>query len=124
LLLRELSAYALALSEVWQDAEPTFRRRKLKQCRGRAASSAGGHRFEFYIRSVRTQLQANTASIFKWVTGYIVADKLSKDSIVIDKLISLGREEMYAMDWSTLLSQSARKVEGFSDCAHLPCAGR
>ena len=71
------------------------------------------NRFEFYIRSVRTQLQANTAGRFKRTTGYIVADKLGNDPVVISKLLSLGREEMYAMDWNTLLSQSAAKWKDF-----------
>jgi hypothetical protein len=71
------------------------------------------HRFELYVRSVRTQLRANTAGRFKRVTGYIIADKLSKDPVVIDKLESLARENMHAMDWATLLSQSVAKWKDF-----------
>ena len=47
-------------------------------------------RFEFYVQSIQTQLEANTASQFKSVTGLLVCDKLSQDSVIKKKLDSLS----------------------------------
>src|SRR5439155_1312441 len=67
------------------------------------------NRFERYVRKIRTELRAATALGFDpdQVEGLIVADRLSRDADVIDKIQSLKSEGMLANDWSGLLAQAA-----------------
>jgi RecB family endonuclease NucS len=70
-------------------------------------------RFERYVRKMRSAIKVNTAGDFKVVTGYIVADKLDKDSDAMDKIESMKRDDMFAMDWRTLLSKAGSKWKDF-----------
>lgn len=70
-------------------------------------------RFERYVRIVRTNLEANTASKFNRVTGYIVADSLDSRSEFLGRIRALGREDMYAQDWSTLFSNAVSQWKEF-----------
>ena len=70
-------------------------------------------RFEFYVQSIQTQLEANTASQFKSVTGLLVCDKLSKDSVIKKKLDALANQDMQALDWQTLLTRAAARWKDF-----------
>jgi hypothetical protein len=63
-------------------------------------------RFEKYALTLRTNIDANTAGRFKYVTGYIVADKLGQDAVTLKKIESLGRENMHALDWNTLFENA------------------
>lgn len=67
------------------------------------------NRFERYVRKIRTELRAATALGFDpdQVGGLIVADRLSRDADVIDKIQSLKSEGMLANHWSGLLAQAA-----------------
>ncbi len=70
-------------------------------------------RFDQYITAVRVKLRANTGSGFKNVVGYLVADKLEKNAMVIDRLERMAKDEMYAIDWETLLRQAASQWKDF-----------
>lgn len=63
-------------------------------------------RFERYVRIIRTNVEANTGGQFRIVTGYIVADGIEDDRVILDKIKSLKNEDMYALDWRTLLSRA------------------
>jgi hypothetical protein len=63
-------------------------------------------RFERYVRLIRTNVEANTGGQFKIVTGYIVADGIEADRVNVDKIKSLKNEDMYALDWPTLLAHA------------------
>jgi hypothetical protein len=64
-------------------------------------------RFEFYFRAIKTNIGANTAGRFKFLTGYIVADALGNDPVTLDKIRAMAGEEMFAMDWPTLLDKAS-----------------
>lgn len=72
-------------------------------------------RFDRYVRIMRTSVRANTGGPFNRVTGYIVADNLSRSSGLADRLRSLEREDMSALDWPTLLAQAAAQWQDFLD---------
>jgi len=65
-------------------------------------------RLKRYVREIRNYIKANSASRFKeeMTTGYIVADSLEKNPIMISEIKSMGREGMYASDWHTLLENA------------------
>ena len=70
-------------------------------------------RFERYVRIVRTRLQANTGARFNRVTGYIVADSLSKSPDLADKIVTLELNDMFAQDWSMLFSNAVSQWREF-----------
>ena len=63
-------------------------------------------RFEKYIRILRTSISANTGGRFKKVTGYVVADQLDRDPVVMSKIEAMSDEDMFAVDWPTLFSNA------------------
>jgi hypothetical protein len=63
-------------------------------------------RFEKYVLTLRTSVEANTAGRFKHVTGYIVADDLAKDPVTLKRIEGLSKDGMFALDWNTLLENS------------------
>jgi hypothetical protein len=63
-------------------------------------------RFERYVLTLRTNIDANTAGRFKHVTGYIVADDLADDAVTMKKIEALAKEEMFALDWNSLLESA------------------
>ena len=70
-------------------------------------------RFERYVRIIKNKIDSNTGSTFNKVTGYIVADKLHTRSELQGKVQALAREDMYALDWPTLLAQAAAQWQDF-----------
>ncbi|MFP5231566.1 MAG: ATP-binding protein [Acidobacteriota bacterium] len=70
-------------------------------------------RFEFYVQSIQTQLEANTGSRFKSVSGLLVCDKLSQNPVTMKKLASLAAQGMQALDWQSLLSRAASRWKEF-----------
>lgn len=72
-------------------------------------------RFERYVRIVSENVAANTGSTFHKVTGYIVADKLHTRSRLPGRLQALARDDMYALDWPTLLAEAAAQWQDFLD---------
>ena len=71
------------------------------------------NRFEQYVTAMRVQLKANSGNQFQRVTGYLVADKLERSAMVLARIERLRQEEMFALDWETLLRQSAAKWKEF-----------
>lgn len=72
-------------------------------------------RFEMYVRIVRNKLRANTALGFSesQIYGYLVADSLSKAGHFVDKITSLKQENMFCIDWLTLLEESKAQWKDF-----------
>lgn len=64
------------------------------------------NRFRRYMRIVRSNLRNNTAGTLKRVTGYIVADKIANSEGMSDEVISMSQDDMFALDWATLLSKA------------------
>lgn len=69
------------------------------------------NRYELYFRAVRTSIKANSGVGITQVTGLVVADTLDKDAVFVDKLESMQREGMLALDWHTLLGRALSKWE-------------
>ena len=63
-------------------------------------------RWENYVRIVRTEVDGNTGLDFEVVQGIIVADNLAKKAHVTDKIKSLNKEGMRALDWPNLLARA------------------
>ena len=63
-------------------------------------------RFELYVRSIRSRVRPVTGGRFQQITGYIVADRLSKKPEFTDKIEALVRDDMYALDWEALLDKA------------------
>ena len=64
------------------------------------------NRFRQYIWVVRENLENNTAGRFKRVTGYLVADEIAKRQGISREIMSMSRDDMFALDWPTLLSKA------------------
>jgi len=72
-------------------------------------------RFEKYVRTIRQAVKANTAGKFLRVSGYIVADKLQKSGENAEKIESLEKDSMFAMDWRTLFTRALDQWKDFLD---------
>ncbi|GAB5441087.1 MAG: hypothetical protein Fues2KO_14360 [Fuerstiella sp.] len=70
-------------------------------------------RFELYADSIVAQIQANSALEFNTVVGYLVADNLVKKPTNAKKLKKLEADQLYAMDWNTLLTRAAANWKEF-----------
>ena len=55
-------------------------------------------RFEIYFRAIKMNLSAITGSDFKFHLGYVIADKLESDPTMVDKLKSMAKDDMFAME--------------------------
>lgn len=72
-------------------------------------------RFERYVRSIRSRMKPVTGMSFQRVTGYIVADRLHKQPEFTDKIIAMERDDMYALDWRSLLKKAEAGWRDFLD---------
>jgi hypothetical protein len=74
-----------------------------------------GHisRFEYYVTTIRTHLTANTGGQFKRCVGYLIASAAVRDSAIAAMVASKAREEMYYMDWRTLLAEAEKQYAEF-----------
>jgi hypothetical protein len=72
-------------------------------------------RFERYVLEIRKVVGSRTAGRFRYVTGYVVADRISDEGAFNDKIQSLLRDDMYANDWSGLLSNAKAQWKDFLD---------
>ncbi len=74
-----------------------------------------GHigRFEYYVTTIRTYLGANTGGQFKRCIGYLIATAAVKDAAIASMVVSKAREDMYYMDWRTLLAEAEKQYEEF-----------
>ncbi len=71
------------------------------------------NRFERYVRIVGANVRANTGGRFKRATGYIVADKLHDRVELVDKIIALEDDDMFALDWPTLFTNAIAQWQEF-----------
>lgn len=74
-----------------------------------------GHigRFEYYVSTIRTHLAANTGGQFERCIGYLIASATVKDAAIASMVVSKAREDMYYMDWHTLLAEAEKQYEEF-----------
>jgi hypothetical protein len=74
-----------------------------------------GHiaRFEYYVSTIRTYLTTTTGGQFKRCIGYLVASAAVKDPAIASMVVSKAREDMYYMDWHTLLAEAEKQYEEF-----------
>jgi hypothetical protein len=74
-----------------------------------------GHivRFEYYVSTIRTYLTANTGGQFRRCIGYLIASAAVKDAAIASMVVSKAREDMYYMDWHTLLAEAEKQYEEF-----------
>ena len=71
------------------------------------------NRFERYVRIIKAQVAVNTAGRFNQVTGYIIADKLHTSTGLPERIQALVRDDMFALDWHTLLSKAEAQWQDF-----------
>ena len=71
------------------------------------------NRYELYVLTIRRRLEANTGGPFKTVSGYVVADRLERHAAFDEKLQNLKDNEMYALDWGTLLGNAIHAWRDF-----------
>ncbi len=64
-------------------------------------------RFSLYVNAIRANVSVNTATAFKTVTGYIVADRLEKDVALKAEIEIMARDGKYAIEWEALLDAAA-----------------
>jgi hypothetical protein len=64
-------------------------------------------RWENYVLTVRSEVEAKSALGFDFVHGLLVADNLAKKPAVVSKLKKMASDGMEATDWPTLLAMAA-----------------
>ncbi len=72
-------------------------------------------RFERYVLTIRSRVEATTRGPFRDVTGYIVSDKLDGNPEFAAKIKALHRQEMHAMTWIDLLERAEAAWIDFLD---------
>jgi hypothetical protein len=70
-------------------------------------------RFDQYVTAIRVAVRANSGTNFNRVFGTLVADKLSRHSMILDRLERMRKEDMFAIDWKSLLRQAVAKWNDF-----------
>jgi hypothetical protein len=64
-------------------------------------------RWENYVLTIRSEVEANSELGFESVEGLLVADRLAKLPAVIKKITALKQNGMSAIDWSNLFARAA-----------------
>lgn len=72
-------------------------------------------RFDQYVTAIRTRIAPLTALPLNRVIGYLVADELHQNPNIIDRLMRMARDQMFALDWETLLKKAESKWKEFLD---------
>ena len=74
------------------------------------------NRFEEYVNTIKATLDVSTATQFKHIVGYLIADDIikSKPAIVL-KIKKLKDQEMVVSTWRDLLEQAKRQWREFLD---------
>ncbi|MCL4394345.1 MAG: ATP-binding protein [Chloroflexi bacterium] len=70
-------------------------------------------RFEYYVTTIRTHFQANTGQPFRNCVGYLVASKLDQDAAILQMIDTKKTNNLFYLDWETLLVQAERQYEEF-----------
>lgn len=72
-------------------------------------------RFSLYVNALRANVSANTATAFKTVTGYLIADRLESDIALKEEIEQLARQGKYAIEWEALLEKAGSHWGDFFD---------
>ncbi|MFL6439335.1 MAG: ATP-binding protein [Terriglobales bacterium] len=70
-------------------------------------------RFNLYVTSIRTQINANSASPYQEVSGLLVADKVNKHATVVHAIQDLKQNRMNVTDWEGLLNRALARWKDF-----------
>ena len=75
------------------------------------------NRLEQYIRTIKTGLRAATGMSFSNFQGLIVADRLNKSPLIMDKIEDWKTQQnpIYALDWEMLLAKASAKHKEYLD---------
>ncbi len=72
-------------------------------------------RYELYFRTISEHVIANTGGIYSSFTGYVVADKIENNPVVLRKIQDMRPLNMYAMDWHVLVHRAFKQYEDHFD---------
>lgn len=74
-------------------------------------------RLEQYVRTIKTGLRAATGMSFNNFQGLIVADRLNKSPLIMDKIDDWKTQQnpIYALDWEMLLAKASAKYKDYLD---------
>jgi hypothetical protein len=72
-------------------------------------------RYELYFRTIVENLAANTGGQFTSFTGYVVADEIEAKSVVTKKIQDMRSQNMFALDWQTLVRIAFKRYEEHFD---------
>ena len=70
-------------------------------------------RFMTYVNAISERLSVNSGAEFRHVTGYIIADRISKRPGVSTTIKQLQNSGMFALDWDSLLAKAQRQWTEF-----------
>ena len=71
--------------------------------------------FDQYVRTIRANIEQDDAAQFDRITGYIIAGKLNPSPGLKGRIQSLALDDMFALDWPTLLAQAAAEWQELLD---------
>lgn len=60
-------------------------------------------------------LSSNTGGPFRSFRGYVVADSIEDNPVVITKAQDIKKDGMFAVDWKTLVNSAFRQYEEYFD---------
>lgn len=70
-------------------------------------------RFDYYVNSLRVNLNANSGGRFNAVTGYIIADRIERDPALVATVEGMRSDGKFTIEWEHLLAQAAKHWEEF-----------
>ena len=70
-------------------------------------------RFMTYVNAISERLSVNSGAEFHHVTGYIIADRISKQPGMSLTIQQLQNSAMFALDWDSLLAKAQRQWTEF-----------
>ena len=73
-------------------------------------------RFDAYVGLSRAHIRSNTGGPFEKIIGHLVADRIERNELVSDRIKRLEKEEMFALDWYTLLANAKRQWNIITMC--------
>jgi len=76
------------------------------------------NRFEQYIYQVRSKVEANSKASFTRILGHVVADSLGRKAGFCQKINALKKEDMFCMDWNTLLAYAVDEYRDYIQILH------
>jgi hypothetical protein len=73
------------------------------------------NRYERYILEIQGMIRVNSGLGLRRVSGLLVADDLTRSASMAEKLEDLGRRDMLALDWHSLLAKAKDRWKDFLD---------